>query len=137
MIQLIALFLLLPATLVCADGEPILLSFSPVVIELRYIHSVEGYEVRERIVAWRCVALEELEWRGYGAGMPSSAGDVQILESKGCLGNRLIASIKHMRSAKVLVNGAPIVAEELSAETGPAYRLIIKFLRSAPERSCR
>lgn len=136
MIALLLLPLLFPAVLVCADGSPIYVSLLPVEIEVRYVHSVEGYEVREKIRAWRCITLESMEWRGYGAGMPSSVEDVSILSSRRCLGDSLRASLKHMQGGKAYVAGVQIDADELLVEAQPAYRLFLKLLSHAFARRC-
>lgn len=46
-------------------------------VTLTYVHSVELYHVVERYTLGGCdLRLVELEWAGFGAGMPSASGDL-------------------------------------------------------------
>lgn len=46
-------------------------------VTLAYVHSVELYRVVEKYTLGSCdLRLVELEWAGFGAGMPSASGDL-------------------------------------------------------------
>lgn len=69
---------LIPVGSVTVDGVVKALAvFSKLNVTLMYVHSVELYRVVEEYALTSCgIELVELEWAGFGAGMPSALGDL-------------------------------------------------------------
>lgn len=118
--------------LVVVDGEAVAVAFlSKVNITLAYVHSVEHYSVVEKYLLEGCgLKLIELEWAGFGAGMPSSPGDLEGSVLDRCptgglrakvdfeIGERVTIAAKHMSHPRLLINGKEVrVRENMTIST--------------------
>ncbi|MCX8196116.1 MAG: DUF1850 domain-containing protein [Acidilobaceae archaeon] len=86
--------------------------FLPAQIEISYIHSVEGYAVREVIEASPlCLRLREAPV-AYGAGSSSSLADAKRLRAQPCLGRELVVDLRHAVKPRLEVKGREIPSAE-------------------------
>jgi hypothetical protein len=112
-----------------------------IVVELKYLHSVELAKIVETYVVTGCeVRLAEFRWPGYGAGLASTPEDAlgQIVWSDGGFaarnisitpGNALRLDMKHRVNATLTVNGV-VVSSKIGVEIRPCVRVpIAKILR--------
>lgn len=137
---------LFPAGLVIIDGQTTAIAFLVNVnITLTYKHSVELYLVIEKYVLKRCgLELVELEWSGFGAGMPSSAADLWdsliewrprnrlVVKTNLNLGKVTSMSLKHAVDPEILVDGRKVgVKDNITLKTclsTSMLSIIVKYI---------
>lgn len=111
--------------LISVDGETaaVVVNAEAEVIVI-YRHSVEHYLVVERYVVESCsLRLAQLEWAGFGAGMPSSLVDISneaiqwkpgegaIAKINLTLGHRIAVSVRYAVDYAIFLNNVSIDVE--------------------------
>ncbi len=106
---------IIPVVEVEAKGELHKFYSTPLNVEVRYVHSVEGLPVIEVLtVEGSCIKLSKMLWPGCGAGMPSAIYDMEGAEVKiegdlfsatpeKCLGMELVINVKYMVNGTVKI----------------------------------
>lgn len=111
---------------VVADGETVAIAFlSKVNVTLTYVHSAENFLVVEEYALEGCgLRLVGFGWAGFGAGMPSSTGDLEgcVLSQSPSgglraavnleMGGSVTIAVKHMLRPRLLVDGREVGAGE-------------------------